>query len=136
MDIQKEIYLIFQTSPVDWLLTKVQQIQSSNVSLEDKISKLIAIFRCSSTQIPLYQIRGLTRNVFLANVASEQSTVVSFDGGVNWNKTYYQCDQVCSNHSMLDSAYGFVIDDQLFNKCIYHSQFLSLFKWDTGNCRW
>ncbi|CAF1089380.1 unnamed protein product [Adineta ricciae] len=55
---------------------------------------------CSSTQIPLYQIRGLTRNVFLANVASEQSTLVSFDGGVNWNKTYYQCDQTinCSTN--------------------------------------
>jgi hypothetical protein len=42
----------------------------------------------------LYQVRGLSKSVFLANVASGPTTMVSFDGGVNWNKTQYECDKV------------------------------------------
>ncbi|UJR37943.1 hypothetical protein I4U23_030628 [Adineta vaga] len=49
---------------------------------------------CSSKQVSLYQIHGLSRNVFLANIASEPTTVISFDNGINWNKTHYECDKM------------------------------------------
>ena len=50
--------------------------------------------RCSTEKLPFYQVRGLPKSVFLANVGSESTTVVSFNGGVAWNRTHYECDKV------------------------------------------
>ncbi|CAF2846878.1 unnamed protein product [Rotaria sp. Silwood2] len=49
---------------------------------------------CSTEQIPFYQVRGLSKSVFLANVASEATAVVSFDDGLTWNKTRYECEKM------------------------------------------
>jgi hypothetical protein len=54
-------------------------------------------YRCSKEQLPLYQVPGLSKSIYLANVASGPTTMVSFDGGINWNKTHYECDKVCKD---------------------------------------
>ncbi|CAF0780089.1 unnamed protein product [Rotaria sordida] len=55
---------------------------------------------CSREQIPFYQVHGLSKSVFLANIAPEATTVVSFDGGITWNKTHYECNKMinCPNN--------------------------------------
>jgi hypothetical protein len=52
------------------------------------------LYRCSTEQIPFYQVRGLSKTIYLANMGSGPTTVVSFDDGITWNKTYYECDKV------------------------------------------
>ncbi|CAF3518075.1 unnamed protein product [Adineta steineri] len=61
---------------------------------------LLKSIDCLTEQLPFYQVRGLPKSVYLANIASGPTTVISFDGGINWNKTHYECDKMmnCPNN--------------------------------------
>ncbi|CAF1083583.1 unnamed protein product [Rotaria sp. Silwood1] len=67
----------------------------SNINCESiKSDNTLKTIECSTEQIPFYQVPGLSKSIFLANVASEPTTVVSFDNGHTWNKTHYECDKM------------------------------------------
>ncbi|CAF0753970.1 unnamed protein product [Adineta steineri] len=61
---------------------------------------LLKSIDCLTEQLPFYLVRGLPKSVYLANIASGPTTVISFDGGINWNKTHYECDKMmnCPNN--------------------------------------
>lgn len=52
------------------------------------------IFRCTKEQLPFYQVHGLGKSVYLANIGLKPVTMISYDGGLNWNRTFYECDKV------------------------------------------
>lgn len=100
--------------------SKEDRFNLSNIDCQSKTDEISKVpIKCSTQLIPLYQVRGLAKRVFLANVATGPSTVVSFDGGMTWNRTFYECDKkiTCpTNASLLieslissDEAPGIII---------------------------
>jgi hypothetical protein len=75
---------------VDLILIRLSKV----FKYENLNNRKYSFYRCSKEQLPLYQVQGLAKSVYLANVASGPTTMISFDGGINWNKTHYECDKV------------------------------------------
>ncbi|CAF3131473.1 unnamed protein product [Rotaria socialis] len=84
-------------------LFNLPNINCESINIDNSYNTI----ECSTKQIPFYQVRGLLKTVFLANVGPEATTMVSFDNGVTWNKTHYECDKMMScpeNASILISS--------------------------------
>ena len=81
--------------------------------------------RCSNQQVPLYQVRGLAARVYLANVATGPSTVISFDGGMTWNRTFYECDKVSHLSTSLDAKRTkFILEPRLSDQRLSAHRFV------------